>query len=146
MVLKRKKIRLPRVLVDLGPCVEIHLESGKVWRPGRKSIHLCSNESGRILYVIAVTREYRDKKPASRLYEVFKHRGVSGYREGKMREVSKLVRLGRVNAVVYGWSQREERIHRWRKKPTAWTDKANDPTFVKISGGRIRVTSRGILG
>lgn len=142
-----KNIRLPRVVVSLGPCIEVHFSGGRVWRPRNKRIHLCAGESGRTLWVMGVSKEHKDKQPASALFERFRAHAVRGYRNAKIRDrISKLVRLGRVDAVVYEWSKREERIHRWRKKPQAWADSANNPTFVKISGGRIRVTSRGILG
>lgn len=156
--MKRKRkttggIRLPRRVIDLGRCVEVHFDDGRVWSTKRRRIHLCCSESGRTLWILPVSTEKRTTIPDNRLYEDFTGYYVSGIRTafgGKERTPKRLISIGKVKSVVYESSKwdgkKREYIHTFRSKPTARTDNADNPLLIKISGGRIRVKPEGITG
>jgi len=146
-----KKIRLPRRVVSLGRCVEIQFTDGRVWSTRRRRIDLCSTESGKTLWVLGVGKETEAKIPKSRLYERFTGYYVSGVKQARVREPNRLYSFGRVQAIVYasdkwGGKKMVEYIHHFRSHPTAYSDSALSPSFVKISGGKIRVSNAGIMG
>jgi hypothetical protein len=143
-------VRLPRVVVDLGRCVEIEWEDGSLWSPRKPSIHLCCSESGRTLWVFSVSRERTHLKPKSSLYRRFTGFYESGVRTASVREPSKLTYSRYVKAVVYESDKKTGKkthyIHTFRSRPRAYCDRLSDPSFIKISGGKIRVQSVGITG
>ena len=145
-----KKVRLPRKVVDLGRLVELTFADGTVWSPRKKLVHLCSSESGRTLWILTVSKENTKKQPRSRLYRDFTGYYSSGVRTAQVSEPSSLKKSGRVQSVVYSskkWDGRmREYIHTFRHHPVAHADNLKHPTFVKISGSRIRVQKRGITG
>jgi hypothetical protein len=146
----RRSVRLPRKVVDLGRCVEIEWDDGTLWSPRKASIHLCCSESGRTLWVLPVSKESTRSKPESKLYRRFTGFYTSGVRTARVREPSKLQYSKRVKAVVYEsdkWTgKRTQYIHTFRSRPRAYCDRLADPSFIKISGGKIRVKSVGITG
>jgi hypothetical protein len=156
--MKRKRkmtggIRLPRRVIDLGRCVEIHFSDGRTWSTGKRRIHLCSSESGKTLWVLPVSQEKKTRIPQSKLYEDYTGYYVSGIRTafgGREKLPKRLINLGKVKAVVYESSKwdgkKREYIHTFRKFPVAKTDNADKPLLLKISGGRIRVKPEGITG
>lgn len=150
---KTRGIRLPRRVIDLGRCVEIHFVDGRIWNTKKRRIHLCSSESGKTLWVLPVSKEKASRVPHNRLYEDFTGYYVSGIRTafgGREKHPTKLISIGRVKAVVYEsgkWDgKRREYIHHFRRKPTARTDNTDNPLLIKISGGNIRVKPEGITG
>lgn len=149
---KRKNpqgVRLPRRVVHLGRCIELNFEDGEQWKPPRTA-QLCCSESGSTLWILTVSGRARSSEIRSPLYEKFTGYFVSGVRTAKVREPVSLERGGRVASIVYEsdkWdSKKREYIHEFRMLPRAYTDNFNKPSFVKISGGNIRVQSRGITG
>lgn len=147
MARKTQKVRIPKTLVDLGYCVEVHFDSGKVWRPKRKGIRLCATESGRTLWIVGCSKTIKTSTKDSALYRRWRNRAVDSYRKARVRDtVRALKKIGRVRSIVYGWTDQQERIHHFRKRPLATTDNPGKPTFLKISGGNIKTTSRGITG
>jgi len=146
----RSSVRLPRKVIDLGRCVEIEWEDGTSWLPRKASIHLCCSESGRTLWVLPVSRENTRTKPESKLYKRFTGFYTSGVRTARVREPSKLQYSKPVKAIVYEsdkWSgKKTQYIHTFRSRPRAYCDRLSDPSFIKISGGKIRIRSVGITG
>lgn len=146
----RSSVRLPRKVVDLGRCVEIEWEDGTLWSPRKASIHLCCSESGRTLWVLSVSKESTRLTPKSKLYRQFTGFYESGVRTAAVREPSTLTYSRRVAAVVYESDKKTGRkthyIHTFRSRPRAYCDRLSDPSFIKISGGKIRVKSVGITG
>lgn len=145
-----KTVRLPRKVVDLGRCVEIEWDDGTLWKPGKPSAHLCCSESGRTLWVLTVSRENTRVQPESRLYREFTGFYASGVRTAKVREPRRLTYSRRVKSVVYEsrkWTNKKTQyVHTFRARPRAYCDRIEDPSFIKISGGKIRVKSVGITG
>lgn len=147
----KSKIRLPRRVVRLGRCVEIHFVDGPVWKPKSRAVDLCCSESGKTLWILRVSRERKIKSDfPSKLYERFTGYYVSGVKIAKVNDKSRLTPSGKVDAVVYEsdkWdNKKREYIHKFRNKPTAYSDNIQKPSFVKISGGNIRVKAAGITG
>lgn len=156
MAMKRKKkanpkskIRLPRRVVHLGRCIEIHFLNGTVWKPKSRAVDLCCSESGKTLWILRVSREKKTSFP-SKLYERFTGYYVSGIKIAKVNDKSRLKPSGKVEAIVYEsdkWdNKKREYIHKFRNKPTAYSDNIQKPSFVKISGDGIRVKASGITG
>jgi len=146
----KRSVRLPRKVIDLGRCVEIEWDDGTSWLPRKASIHLCCSESGRTLWVLPVSRENTRTKPESKLYKRFTGFYTSGVRTARVREPSKLRYSKPVKAIVYEsdkWSgKKTQYIHTFRSRPRAYCDRLSDPSFIKISGGKIRIRSVGITG
>lgn len=143
-------VRIPRRVVSLGRCVELIFVDGTTWKPRRYTTHLCSSESGKTLWILTVSKENTKVVPESKLYQQFTGYVVSGARIANVREPSSLSRSRQVKSIVYEsdkWdNKKREYIHTFRTKPRAYTDNIGNPSFVKISGGRIRVKPEGITG
>lgn len=144
----KKKVRLPRRIVMLGRCVEIQFVNGDIWKPRKKRTDLCASESGKTLWIVEVSRENKSQTPKSDLYEAFHGYYVGGVKTAYVGEPSKLKRSQKVDAIVYEsdkWDGRKrEYIHKFKKKPYAYTDNLKKPSFVKISG--VKIKSEGITG
>ena len=147
----KKIIRLPRRVVNLGRCVEIHFDDGTIWKPKSRKVDLCCSESGKTLWVLPVSTEKKVRYPRPcKLYERFHGYLVSGVKTANVEDEGRLSRSGQVEAVVYEsdkWdNKKREYIHTFRHKPRAYADNIDNPSFVKISGGKFRVKPEGIVG
>lgn len=144
-------MRVPSRVVGLGRCVEVRFSDGRVWRTGRSPrAELCCSPSGKTLWVLRVGQKEKNNRVSSRVLKRFTGFEADGTRTASVRDSKRIIRLGKVKSIVYEsdkWDRKLRKyIHTFRNYPSASTDKANDPTFVKISGGRIRVRSTGIHG
>lgn len=145
----KKKIRLPRRVIALGPCVEVCFRDGRVWKPGRRMIWLCSSESGRTLWILPVSAEDRKRVPRSKLYERFHGYEAHGVRIARVQDTKPLIDFGEVKSITYRsrkWGDNASYIHTFKKYPKAYSDSTKSPSLVKISGGKIRVKPEGITG
>ena len=167
--MKRKKQnapKLPAVVTVLGDAVEIRarLNDGtdRLYRFGsgnRRRAFLCSNPSGRRLYVLPVKpvpASRLKKRPitneikrAARMYEKWSDFEAD---RGSLIDVPKkrLNKVGRVTHVVYRsdkWDGRaNDYIHSFDAPPILWADRKAKPDVLALTGGKIRVTQRGIVG
>lgn len=143
---------IPSTLVELGRAVE--LECGEYrWRWSKKDdFILCSSESGTKLFIFArpksvVERGTFDPDKAKSLYQTFNRREDDQYLAGRIPTPRRSI--GRAKSVVYSsdkFGRRYEYIHHFKSPPILWVDNAKTPRIVALTGGKIRVTQRGIEG
>jgi hypothetical protein len=148
-------ISIPSKLIDLGRCVEVQIETPngeiKKYHPGAQA-RLCCPDTSRAssLWVIIVAGRSRKWDGRSRKFEAFHGFEADTCRTATVSNGGTLRRMGKVFALVYRskkWTGKDtDYIHHFKKKPWLSSNSANNPGFLKISGGNIRIRSGGITG
>lgn len=155
------KARVPRVLVELGQAVEIHIKtpSENVYYEfaARDKFVLACDTAGKRLFIFprmgAIPTEDTEQTEAlcqgEELREAFTGFVVDRIDEIPMKAIA-LKASGRCLHIVYDsdkWGRTvKSYIHTFKVSPLVKVDNIDAPSFVVISGGEIRITKEGIIG
>lgn len=148
-------MKVPAKIVELGRAVEIVTVDGDTWEfPKNGKFVLATTPAGKgKLFIVPTTSAKRSKslnKKGRKLRERFTGKDASA--SGKVIRVTekKLTFLGRCKTVVYESDKygrtKKEYYHPFKNPPRIYTDSKTSPRTLVISGSKIRVTERGILG
>jgi hypothetical protein len=148
-----KAPKVPKTLVELGRLVELGFEA-QLWKwLVSEDWILTSSESGKRLYLFErpglVVSSPSSMDRGKKLYKRFNHRKHDDYRKGKLRSLRAKAKPGRALHIVYNsdkFGPKENYIHHFDHPPVVWVDRNKNPRIVALTGGRIRITSRGIEG
>lgn len=150
---------IPKVTVQLGIPGYLSLDNGETYTFPRKYKYvLCSNVGGNQLYIYPVRKkknvkfpETRQAKKAKALFEKWSRWSASKASKASI-SIKKLSRLSRATEITYysdKFSQSGKKIgykHKFTRPPTVSVDSRASPSIFRLSGGRIRITKRGIEG
>lgn len=147
--------KLPTQMVYLGRAVELDGDDWKWTWSKRDNYALCSNPAGTQLFIIPKLKFGADTYPKQRkgrgakLSRLFKARGVESVARVKP-PATKFSKAGRAIHVVYEsdkWDRRPTQyIHTFDTPPIVYASNPKKPKALIITGGKIRVTARGIVG
>ena len=162
MVIRKKPIKIPQTLVDLGRAVSVRGTSAEYKWPKKDNVRLCASVSGKTLYCLRpnMTTTY------NRLEEICgdqldtDEQGIELYEAWSGFEVDTgcLIKPPRgflwyvelCHDVVYEsdkWSGKLQKyIHSFATLPSIWVNRKQKPTLLVLSGGKIKTTKRGITG
>lgn len=129
-------------------------------RAKKDQVLLCSNGSGTALFLFYAqertipTVQTLDKhqnalNKASKLYERWSDLELDTINSYGVRD-KKLINAGRVISITYRsdkWTgNNTDYIHTFKKPPIVKMDDLDEPEFIQISGGKLKVQPRGIVG
>jgi len=142
-----KRSRVPRKLVCLGQCLEIEFTDGTLYRPPRAD--LCASMSGRTLWI--VRRGEKEKFTGScKLYEAFHDFEAESKYIISIPDNISFKKSQKVKSVSYRsdkWTgKKTDYIHRFKKRPTAYSNDLKKPSIIKICGANIHIRPVGITG
>lgn len=145
---------VPLVLVELGRLVELQTDSVRWKWTAKEDWIVCSNESGRRLFMFPrpPKKPVKDStayaKKGEKLYKIFNHRKSDKLLKGKIYDLKR--REGRAIHIIYRSDKFGGRasnyIHSFDKPPIVWVNSTKNPKIVALTGGDIRITTRGIEG
>lgn len=145
---------VPLVLVELGRLVELQTDSVRWKWTAKEDWIVCSNESGKRLFLFPrpPKKPVKDStayaKKGERLYKIFNHRKSDKLLKGKICDLKR--REGRAIHIIYRSDKFGGRasnyIHSFDKPPIVWVNSTKNPKIVALTGGDIRITTRGIEG
>lgn len=143
--------RIPPVTVELGRAVELDSDNWQ-WNWNKKHDWVVStNPNGSRLYLFKKPKKLspRDLRltKADHLYKVFNRSDYDKALVGNVSEPKK--KVGRAIHVVYEsckFGPLRHYIHTFDNPPIVWADKPEDPSVIALTGGKIKVTKRGIEG
>lgn len=149
-------MRIPKRMIALGDCREIHFMNSRgnveIYRPGRTA-RLCCPDRKKVntLWIILVPGKPKPYTGQSRAFEAFHDFEPDTFKKVTINPKGELTKSKlNVIAIVYRskkWTNRPiEYIHHFRSRPNVYTDRSSKPSFIKISGGKIRVLPEGITG
>ena len=161
---EKRPIKISPVLICLGNAVEIESDEKNHYRWRKTQTKLYCNPNGHILVCWQhgkpkTTSEEKFKRAVSanksqvslgvKTYEKWHEFGAcSGSLEGPPRGF--LFLAGRAKSIVYAsdkWVGKvRSYIHEFTHPPKIWVNKDQDPSLVVLTGGKIRITQRGIEG
>jgi hypothetical protein len=149
-------MRLPRKLIALGDCIEIHFMGTAGWleryRPGKNATLCCADRrNSNTLWILKTPGKPQRFTGQSVAFEAFHDLEPDTYKRVRLNPRGELTKSKLiVTAIVYRskkWTNRPtEYIHHFKTRPSVYTDRATNPSFIKISGGKIRVRPEGITG
>lgn len=162
---KKIGLKIPGVLVFLGRAVEVKGEHVHYYFDD--NTRLLSESNGKTLWCIRSGKEYENYAKIDPL--VSKHRklveiglnlrddwnDLENSPDGSRASVIKipsgfLFEADKCHTIVYDsdkFDGKERRyIHKFKNIPTMWVNKQTEPSVLKLSGGKIRITKRGIIG
>lgn len=164
---KTQTFKIPKVTAILGKLRELAVEKPTgdlaiLKFPIRRSQKskptiLLSDDAGQNL--LAVSCPFRNAN-LSRLKNRNLEKAINTFENWSNFQADKILRLnvapkkikqiGRVLHIVYRSDKYNGRnidyIHTFKQPPIIWADKISKPSFVGISGGRLKITARGIEG
>lgn len=150
---------IPSVIVQLGIPGYVEMENGDRYTFSRKDkFVLCCNVNGDKLFIYPAQKkksakipETEQAKKARKLFEKWSRWSASKATKATVSN-RKLTRIGRAKAITY-YSDKFSRsgkkagyIHHFTTAPTVSVDSRASPAVFRLSGGKIRVTKRGIEG
>jgi len=164
------KPRIPKVLVKLGYCLNIVIawsdEEHTYSFPEKAKFLLCTNTSGTALFIFQDTKlpsGYRAKledlsEKSAKNFQV--QRGIKMFEKWSDWEPEKfthqkvserkIVRHGNCLSITYRsdkWTGKDtDYIHTFDDPPIVHLNDLEDPSFIQISKGKLKVESRGIVG
>ena len=165
----KSSAKIPRVVTILGQAIELkvllkdgdeifYLWPGSKGKKGKNPCHLASNPAGRALYILPSTKSKSvgrgipetQVKKAGNLYEKFTDWEMNepfalSIPNGPFRQ------YGRAIHVVYRsdkWTGKNtDYIHTFKHPPIVHVSGGiKNPKMIALTGGRIRVQPRGIVG
>lgn len=141
-------------LVELGRAKELDTTTWLWTWNQRDNFVVACNDAGNTLYIFKKPRRKTKLNPntanfrkGSLLYGRF--RGYDAERVGKSMEKKTPKNGGFALHVIYHsdkFGDSAYYIHEFEKLPKVWVDNPKKPTMIKIVGGKIKVTARGIEG
>jgi hypothetical protein len=159
MANKKNKLRfraLPksRAWVELGTADTLVISEGDKIHTFKfpATYKLLAHPGGKMLLLAYVTG--RKKRSDQNLRAEQLYLDWSGFEPvtfvAKIPSSKKLSLIGRAESIIYRsdkWSGQTQRyIHDFKNPPLAWGDGPNKPQLILLTGGRVRVTERGIVG
>lgn len=159
----KKPIKLPRVLATLGRIVEIKGEHVHYYFSAKKQMRLISDALGRTLFGIQVAKKKtssleflefwkRYQSQADKAVDLYEKWNDFDAQTGSIIRAPRgfFFRVDRCVSIIYEsekWGgKRKKYIHDFSTPPLIYVNKKTEPTVIKLSGGKIRVTKRGITG
>lgn len=149
---------IPSTVVELGIPGCIEMENGDVWDfPKKFKFSLVCDPSGTKLFIFPAKKQNskipdtENNRQAIGLFEKWSRWSASKASKTKIPS-TKLSRLGRVSSITYFSdkfskdSKKRGYIHHFNTPPVVSADSRASPSIFRISGGKIRITSRGIEG
>lgn len=163
MVETRKALKVPKVLATLGHVCEI--KGATVHYPFaiKEDVRLFATSNGKTLWCLKVQEKKTDFDRFSAIWEQNKaeaERTVKLYakwhdfdsQSGSLMTAPRgfLFFVDRCISIVYSsdkWGGKKHKyIHTFKKPPKIWVNSKTHPTVIKLSGGAIAATERGITG
>lgn len=150
---------IPKVTVVLGIPGYLETENGDIYTFPRKYKYvLASNVNGTQLFIYPISKKKNVKFPetdqakkAKSLFEKWSRWTASKASKASVSQ-KKLIRLSKAKVITY-YSDKFSRTgkktgykHKFVTPPTISVDSRASPSVFRISGGKIRITSRGIEG
>lgn len=144
---------VPLVLIELGRLVELQTGDHR-WKWTKKENWIvCASESGKRLYLFPKPKQQPSSRTTTyakdgvKLYKLFNHRKYDRLVTGKINDLQ--YREGRAIHIIYHsdkFGRGSNYIHSFDKPPIVWTNNKKSPKIVALTGGEIKITSRGIEG
>lgn len=142
---------VPNTLVYLGEAIEIDSDSYEwKWTKAHQFI-VASNEAGNKIYVFRgpgkKVKDAPTKKRGENLYKRFNRREAADIKVVSPPAVK--TKVGRAHHIAYRstkFGKCESYIHVFDRPPIVWADKPGNPGILILTGGNIKITSRGIVG
>lgn len=149
---------IPKTVVELGIPGRIEMTNGDVWNfPKKHKFALTCDPSGSRLFIFPAKKknssipDTNTNNKAIALFEKWSRWNASKASKANLPN-KKLSRLGKVSAITY-YSEKFSRdgkkrgyIHHFNYPPTVSADSRASPSVFRISGGKLKITSRGIEG
>lgn len=163
MAQTRKALKVPPVLATLGYVCEIKGETVHYPYKKKDDVRLFATPNGKTLWCIKTKENKADfdrfsaawnknkgeAEKAAKLYEDWHDFDVQS---GSLMSPPKgfLFFVDRCVSIIYSsdkWGgKRHKYIHTFDKPPMIWVNRKTAPTVIKLSGGAIATTKRGITG
>ena len=144
---------VPLVLIELGRLVELQTDIHK-WKWTKKEDWIvASSESGKRLYLFPRPKKQTTvegttyAKEGAKLYKIFNHRKHDKLLKGNIHELKR--REGRAINIIYHsdkFGRASNYIHSFDRPPIVWVNNNKNPKIVALTGGDIRINTRGIEG
>jgi len=153
-------MKIPSQLVHLAAAIELDTTYWQWTWLLKDKMRLYSDSKGKTLILLsnkklgqpvkgASSVKTRDTVQAKRLYSKFQDFNAHSTKAYKYKDVN-LKQLGFALEIIYQsdkWGDKNQRyVHIFDSKPSIYVDKPKAPKVIMISGGKMRVTSRGIEG
>lgn len=156
-------IKLPDVLVELGRAVEVKGTHVHYSFPKKDRVILCATPDGKTLFCLKKTaanvrsadletsagKKRSTIEKSAALFEKWSD-FEADQAEPIKRVTGFLHRVDRCHYIVYEsdkWEgKKNQYIHEFKKPPVMWVNNLTAPTVLKLSGGDIRTTAKGITG
>lgn len=162
-MVKKIALKIPKVLVNLGRAIEVKGEHIHFYFSKKDHVDLFSTPDGKTLFCIKIRNKKFTKNQFEEIwkkYETKANEGVKLYekwndfesKSGTMIDSPRgfLFQIDRCKSIVYEsdkWGNKKNKyIHEFKKPPLMWVNKKTAPSVLKLSGGAIRTTARGITG
>lgn len=144
---------IPKTLVNLGRAVELDCDTWNWTWNKRDNYIVCCNVQGSRLFIFPAPSRDRSKREkmsntkGKRLFKLFNRADPIDSLRGRV--VDRIKKTGQGLHIVYNsdkFGKKENYIHEFDSSPTVWVDNPKKPRMIATTGGRIRITARGIEG
>jgi len=151
---------IPSQLVELAIAIELDSSTWEWTWTQKDKMRLYSDPTGKKLILLSGSLLCHDLKwsksektkgiaKAKGLYARFQGFHSSSTKAYGIKDV-KFKKVGTANFIIYDsdkWENVMNRyIHTFKGKPNVWVDNPKKPQAIILSGGKLRVTARGIVG
>jgi hypothetical protein len=146
---KRVNIVIPEKMTFLGSMVEIAFDDGTIWKP--RGAKLAASIGGRQLWILRTCRGSHKFTGNNKLFKKFHGWKPDNYNLSIIEPgTCKCFKYKRVKHIVYRSDKFDRKmrdyIHTFKYRTVSHSDNLKNPGFVRLSGARLKVTSRGITG
>lgn len=158
--MEQKAIKLPKVLIFLGYVNEIKGENVHYYFPEKSKVLLATDSGGKRLFAIGKVKKKQIKEEIGEKYEKQLSTGVKIFQKwhdfdpSQVEKISVspgfLFRVDRCSAIVYTsdkWEGKKNKyLHEFKTRPLMKANNKTKPSLLVLTGGKIRVTEKGITG
>ena len=160
---QKKPLKLPPVLIALGRAVEVSGSDVSYLWPSKDNVVLYASVAGDTLYCVKTKKKQaprsaflalwnRRSKSANKGIELFEQWHDFDPMTGSIMATPKgfLYHVARAKTIVYAsdkWTGRTVKyIHEFKQPPKLWVSSKTKPLVLVMTGGKIKVSKRGITG
>lgn len=158
-------MKIPSVVTTLGRCLEIEIEQNDAIvtfafpRTKKNRFLLTANEKGTALFIFQdepknvsdnmAKKSQSQISKAAKLFEDWSEYEAS-FLSGHSISEKKLKKYGTIKRIKYAsekWTKRTEwYVHEFKSKPNVFLNDLDEPNFIVVRGGRLKVKPEGIVG
>ena len=138
------------ILVELGRLVELQTSNRRLRWNKKDNWILACNVSGNRLFCFPRPRKTTDTVAtdnSKKLFKIFNHHPADEILAGKICDAG--IRDGRAISITYHsdkFGRASNYIHSFDTPPITWVNNKKNPKVIKLTGGHIKITARGIEG